>query len=161
MSNAYNATLARVATRPWGGYMTSTTPLATGGDRFEVVVEGRAGVVLATSGQPYTIEIVAFDITAGVNPHSALNNFTQRITEQFDVADGWPYKVAVFTVTLNNRDAVQGHLLKYYATLMSQNQVASFVESPIFLLFTAEAEIHRAYGWREIPSHRAHEEELE
>lgn len=152
MSNAHNATLARVATRPWGGWMPSTTPLATGGDRFQVVVEGRAGVVLATSGQPYTIEIVAFDITAGVNPHSSLNNFTQRLTEQFDAADGWPHKVAVFTVVLNNRDAVEGHLLKYYATLMSGNQVASFVESPIFLLFTAETEIRRTYGWQELSS---------
>ncbi len=148
MSNAHNAELARVATRPWGSGMTSTTPLATGGDRFQVVVEGRAGVLLATSGQPYTIEIVAFDITAGVNPHSALNNFTQRITEEFDAADGWPHKVAVFTIILNDRDAVQGHLLRYYATLMSGSQVTSFVESPIFLLFTAETEVRQNYGWQ-------------
>lgn len=146
MSNAHNAKLARVATRPWGGCTTSTTPLATGGDRFQVVVECSAGVVLATSGQPYTIEIVAFDITAGVNPHSTLNNFTQQITEQFDTVNGWPHKVAVFTVILNNMDAVQGHLLRYYATLMSGNQVTAFVEGPIFLLFNAETEVRRTYG---------------
>ena len=149
MSNAHNAKLARVATRPWDGCMASTTPLATGGNRFQVVVEGRAGVLLATSGQPYTIEIVAFDITAGVNPHSASNKFTQRITERFYDVYGWPQKVAVFAVILNDRDAVQGHLLRYYATLMSENQVASFVESPIFLLFTAETEVRRTYGWQE------------
>ena len=104
--------------------------------------------MLATSGQPYTIEIVAFDITAGANPHSPHNNFTQRITERFDAADGWPEKVAVFTVILNDRDAVQGHLLRYYATLMSGSQIASFVESPLFLLFNAETEIRPTYGWQ-------------
>jgi len=135
MSNANNAKLVRVATRPWGNSISSTTLLASGGDRFQVVVEGKAGFVLATSGQPYTIEIVAFDITAGVNPHSASNNFTQRITERFYDVYGWPQKVAVFTIILNDRDAVQGHLLRYYATLTSTSQVASFVESPIFLLY--------------------------
>jgi hypothetical protein len=114
------------------------------------VVEGRAGAVLAMSGQPYAIEIVAFDLTAGVNPHTPLNNFTQRRSEQFDAADGWPHKVAVFTVTLNDRNAVEGHLLRYYATLMSQNEIASFVESPLFLLFTAKAEVRPTFGWRAI-----------
>jgi hypothetical protein len=105
--------------------------------------------VLATSGQPYTIEIVAFDLTAGVNPHTPLNKFTQRRSEQFDAADGWPDKVAVFTVTLDDRNAVQGHLLRYYATLMSQNEIASFVESSLFLLYTAEEQIPPTFGWRD------------
>jgi hypothetical protein len=58
-------------------------------------------------------------------------------------------KVAVFTVTLDDRNAVQGHLLRYYATLMSQNEIASFVESSLFLLYTAEEQIPPTFGWRD------------
>jgi hypothetical protein len=149
MSNANNARLVRIATRAWGGIIDSTTPLTAEGDRFEVVVEGRAGFVLGASGQPYTLEIGAFDITAGVNPHSAANGFTQRRVEQFDAAHGWPHKVAIFTVTLHDVPAVQGHLLRYYATLTSANQIASFAESPIFLLYYACIDARPSYGWNE------------
>jgi hypothetical protein len=55
--------------------------------------------------------------------------------EQFDGVDGWPSKVATFTVTLNDIAAVQGHLLRYYAILTGANQIVSFVESPLFLLY--------------------------
>jgi hypothetical protein len=90
--------------------------------------------VLGASSQPYTLEIGAFDITAGVNPHGVANNFTQLRIEQFDAAHGWPHKKAIFTISLHDVPSVQGHLLRYYATLISGNHVVSFVESPIFLL---------------------------
>jgi hypothetical protein len=83
--------------------------------RFEVVVEGRAGTVLGASAQPYTLSLTAFDFTAGTNPHSHANTFTQQRVELFDAAHGWP-------------------LLKCFATLISTNQIASFVESPLFLM---------------------------
>jgi hypothetical protein len=84
---------------------------------------------------PTRWEIGAVDITAAVNPHSASNNFTQRRIEQFDAAHGWPHKRGIFTITLHDVPSVQGHLLRYYATLISANHVVSFVESPIFLLY--------------------------
>jgi hypothetical protein len=135
MANANNAKLIRIATRSWGSNIDSATPLTDEDNRFQVVVEGKAGAVLGASGQPYTLEIGAFDITAGVNPHSAANNFTQRRIEQFDAAHGWPHKKATFTITLHDVPPVQGDLLRYYATLISANHVVSFVESPIFLLY--------------------------
>jgi hypothetical protein len=134
MTNAQTARLVRVTTRALGGAVPSETPLAENGTKFEVAVEGLAGHLLSTTGQPYSLEIVAFDVTAGCNPHSERNNFTQKRLEQFDGVDGWPNKLAIFTVTLNDPAAVQGHLLRYHAVLLSAGQIASFVESPLFLL---------------------------
>jgi hypothetical protein len=136
MINAQNAKLTRITTRALGGRVSTQMPLTAGTDnRFEVVVEGIAGSVLSGSGQPYSLDIVAFDISAGTTPHSKSNNFTQRRQEAFDVADGWPSKVATFTVTINDIAAVQGHLLRYYAILTSANHIVSFVESPLFVLY--------------------------
>jgi hypothetical protein len=102
--------------------------------QLEVIVEGRAGAVLGASAQPYTLSLCAFDFTAGTNPHSQANTFTQQRVELFDAAHGWPDKAAAFTVLLRDPDAVAGHLLKCFATLISTNQIASFVESPLFLI---------------------------
>jgi hypothetical protein len=136
MINAHNAKLVRITTRAMGGGVSSDIPLTTGeGNQFGVVVEGVAGRLLSTTGQPYALEIVASDVTTGANPHSESNNFTQRRLEEFDGVDGWPSKVATFIVTLNDIAAVQGHLFRYYAILTSANQIASFVESPLFLLY--------------------------
>jgi hypothetical protein len=135
MTNAQDAKLVRITTRALGGSVSNQIPLTAGKDnRFEVVVEGIAGTLLSTSGQPYSLDIVAFDISAGTNPHSGDNNFTQRKSEAFDAVHGWPSKVATFTVTLKDIAAIQGHLLRYYAILTSTNQIVSFVESPLFLL---------------------------
>ncbi len=139
MANANNAKLMRITTRALGGRVPSELPLTSRrGNQFIVVVEGAAGRVLAASGQPYMLEIVALDITAGANPHNEANNFTQRRLERFDAAHGWPKKVISFTVTLNDLPAVEGHLLRYYATLTSANQIISFVESPLFLLYRGD-----------------------
>jgi hypothetical protein len=73
-------------------------------------------------------------LTAGTNPHSTDNAFTQKRVESFDLAHGWPDKVATFTVAVRDPDLVEGHLLKYVATLVSPNQITSFVKSPVFLL---------------------------
>jgi hypothetical protein len=111
MINAHSAKLVRVATRALGGSVSNEIPLTAGeGNQFSVVVEGIAGRLLSTTGQPYSLEIVASDITTGANPHTERNNFTQKRLEQFDCVDGWPNKVATFTVTLNDIPAVQGHL---------------------------------------------------
>jgi len=119
-----------------GGGVPSDIPLTIGeGNQFRVVVEGIAGRLLSTTGQPYSLEILASDVTTGANPHSESNNFTQKRLEQFDGVDGWPSKIATFTVTLNDIAAVQGHLLRYYALLMSANQIVSFVESSLFFLY--------------------------
>jgi hypothetical protein len=136
MTNALNAKLVRVTTRSSGGSAATQIPLTAGqDDRFDVVVEGIAGSLLSASGQPYSLEIVAFDISAGTSPHSESNNFNQRRSEAFDAAYGWPSKIATFTVTLNDIATVQGHLLRYYAILTSANDIVSFVESPMFLLY--------------------------
>jgi hypothetical protein len=147
MTNAQTARLVRVTTRALGGAVPSETPLAAEhGDQFDVVVEGLAGRLLSTTGQPYSLEIVAFDVTAGCNPHSERNNFTQKRLEQFDGVDGWPNKLAIFTVTLNDPAAVQGHLLRYHAVLLSAGQIASFVESPLFLLHADRAPFQARWG---------------
>jgi hypothetical protein len=139
MANANSAKLIRITTRALGGDVPSELPLTSGrGNQFSVVVEGTAGRVLGASGQPYMLEIVALDITAGANPHSEANNFTQRRLERFDAAHGWPDKVMTFTITLNDLAAVEGHLIRYYATLTSANQVISFVESPLVLLYRGD-----------------------
>jgi hypothetical protein len=135
MTNAHGARLVRVTTRALGGAVPSELPLGAGDrNQFSVVVEGVAGRLLSTTGQPYSLEITALDVTAGANPHSDHNDFTQRRLEQFDGVDGWPNKLATFTVTLNDLVAVQDHLFRYHAILVSTNQVVSFVESPLFLL---------------------------
>lgn len=144
MTNAQNAKLVRVTTRALGGGVSTQIPLTSRKrteSRFEVVVEGIAGSYLGTSSQPYTLDILAFDISTGANPHSESNNFTQRRSEAFDAVDGWPSKVATFTVTLNDIAAVQGHLLRYYAILTSANCIVSFVESPLFLLYRHDLEL--------------------
>jgi hypothetical protein len=146
MTNAQTARLVRVTTRALGGAVPSETPLAENGTKFEVVVEGLAGRLLSTTGQPYSLEIVAFDVTAGCNPHSERNNFTQKRLEQFDGVDGWPNKLAIFTVTLKDLAAVQGHLLRYHAVLLSAGQIASFVESPLFLLHAERAPFQARWG---------------
>jgi hypothetical protein len=135
MTNALNAKLVRVTTRALGGSVPNEIPLtSTRSNQFSVVVEGTAGRILGASGQPYMLEILAFDITAGANPHSEANRFTQRRLERFDATHGWPEKVSFFTITLYDLVAVEAHLLRYYATLISANQIISFVESPLFLL---------------------------
>jgi hypothetical protein len=139
MVNANNAKLIQITTRASGGSVPNEIPLTSGkGNQFSVVVEGTAGRVLGASGQPYMLEIVAFDLTAGANPHSGANHFTQRRLERFDAAHGWPDKVTIFAITLNDLAAVEGHLFRYYATLASVNQIISFVESPLFLLYKGD-----------------------
>jgi hypothetical protein len=139
MANANNAKLIRITTRAVGGKVPNELPLtAQKGNQFSVVVEGTAGRVLGASCQPYLLEIVALDVTAGANPHSEANHFTQRRLERFDAAHGWPDKLSIFTITLNDLTAVEGHLLRYYATLTSTNQIISFVESPLFLLYRGD-----------------------
>ena len=134
MPNASTAKLVRVVTQVAGAGSVSDNPLNSVNHQFNVVVEGRAGRLLGASGQPYTLRIAALDLTTGINPHSAANNFSQQRTGQFDAADGWPDKVATFIVTLNDLEAVQDHLFRYYAILTSTNQITSFVESPLFHL---------------------------
>jgi hypothetical protein len=144
MSNASNARLVRVATRSWGSSIDSETPLSDGNTRFHVVVEGKAGSVLGASGQPYELQISALDLITGSNPHSAANNFSQRTMERFDAIDGWPEHVMIFTITLNDLIAIQGHLFRYYAILTSANQILSFVESPMFLLYRHDLKVSTA-----------------
>jgi len=134
MPNVNAAKLVRITTRVVGGGTLSDTPLSAFSNQFDVVVEGKSGPVLGASYQPYVLRISALDLTTGANPHSAGNNFSQQRLERFHAANGWPDKVATFTITLNDQLAVQGHLFRYYAILTSPNQIVSFVESPLFLL---------------------------
>jgi hypothetical protein len=100
--------------------------------------------VLGASGQPYELQISALDLITGSNPHSAANNFSQRTMERFDAIDGWPEHVMIFTITLNDLIAIQGHLFRYYAILTSANQILSFVESPMFLLYRHDLKVSTA-----------------
>jgi hypothetical protein len=133
--NPNHAELLRVTVREpellGGDEAPDTTPPTF---RFDIVVEGRAGGVLGASAQPYTLGVSAFDFTAGFNPDSGANTFNHQRVERFDAAHGWPDKLARFEVLLKDADAVEGHLLKCFATLISANGLTSFVESPLFLV---------------------------
>src|SRR5688572_1370937 len=77
MTNSLNAKLVRITTRASGGRVPTEMPLTTPeSNQFSVIVEGVAGNLLSASGQPYFLEILALDISAGANPHSESNNFT-------------------------------------------------------------------------------------
>jgi hypothetical protein len=141
MPNANSARLVRIVTSPLGHGVFGEGSLSTARNQFAVVVEGKSGRVLGASGQPYGLRILALDLTTGANPHSAANNFSQQRMERFDAEHGWPDKVATFTITLNDLLAVQGHLFRYHAILTSANQIISFVESPLFLLYLHDARL--------------------
>jgi hypothetical protein len=139
MANANNAKLMRRTTRAVGGKVPNELPLTAGkGNQFSVVVEGTAGRVLGASSQPYMLEIVALDITASANPHSEANHFTHRRLERFDAAHGWSDKVVSSLSPSTSSPPWRGHLLRYYATLISANQIISFVESQLFLLYKGD-----------------------
>ncbi len=140
MPNPNDADVVRVYTRETGGAIASTTPhVSTGGHSFEVVAEAEAGSVLGGSNQPYTISLVAFDLTAGGNPGAP---FTVAANEAFNTTSGnisaWPSYEEKFTITLTAAQAaaVKNHILQYTAVLIDSgsNPVTSFAQSPLFIM---------------------------
>ena|SRR6266571_1159457 len=141
MPNPNDADLVRIYTREAGGTIAATTPhVSIGGHSFEVVVEAEAGSVLGGSSQPYTISLVAFDLTAGANPGAPFNVSTAG--EHFDAVSGnisvWPSYEEKFTITLTAAQAaaVTNHILQYTVALASggSNPVTSFAQSPLLIL---------------------------
>lgn len=141
MPNPNDADLVRIYTREAGGTIAATTPhVSTGGHSFEVVVEAEAGSVIGGSLQPYTISLVAFDLTAGANPGAPFS--TSTAGQHFDNVSGnisvWPSYEERFTITLTaaQATAVANHVLQYTAALVSggTNPVTSFAQSPLFIL---------------------------
>jgi hypothetical protein len=139
MAGPNDAFLVRVTTREKNGAIEDLDPLK-GGTEFDVIVEGEAGSVKGKDFSPYTISITAFDFTAGNNPGGA---FSQSQAQAFDPATHgnvgkWPNYIQRFTVNVN-LGAVDGHLFKYYASLVSNDrQIISFVETPLFILQSGE-----------------------
>ena len=106
--------------------------------QFDLVLEGRAGVNIGSSGAPYSLVITASDETA--MQAVAAMSLTLPL-QAFDPADGWKptpnYTVFVNTkrFTIDVPESVKGHLFHYAATLISPNcQLASFISSSRFLL---------------------------
>jgi hypothetical protein len=143
MAGPNDAFLVRVTTRELNGTIEDLDPLRGGGNQFDVIVEGEAGAVKGRDFSPYRITVTAFDFTAG-NNLGGVGNFTQSQNQAFDPNNfgnvgRWPNYQQKFTVTINNLNNVQGHLLKYYASLISRDrQIISFVESPLFILQSGE-----------------------
>ena len=149
--NANDAKLVSVYTREANGNIPSGCLRVSGaavGENvsFEVLVEARAGWVLANSGAPYVLSLVAFDITSGQNANPC-DTFAKTVREYFNTAIGtssqWPEYSSVFTVTLNQvqADALVGHVLQYTVTLISPPpgsgspaNVGSFLRSDPFIL---------------------------
>jgi hypothetical protein len=149
--NANDAKLLSVYTREVNGNIPSYSLRVSGvagGESvsFEVVVEAGAGKVLGSSGAPYLLSLVAFDITLGqnANPSTA---FVKTVTENFNNTTGitsqWPEYRSVFTVTLTKTqaDALVGHVLQYTVSLISPPpgsgspaNVVSFLRSEPFTL---------------------------
>jgi hypothetical protein len=132
--NPNDAEVVRVFTRQGSGGVPDYTPNVTNGSHsFQVVVEAEAGTVLGNSSQPYQLRIEALDITAGDNPGTP---FSKTVAQQLSSANGWPQKTEAFTVTLTPAQiaARKDHILKYYAVLLSSNDIISFAESPLFIL---------------------------
>lgn len=152
--NPNGVEIVRVYTRETGGTVADITPLvpSTGGS-FQVVVEAEAGKTEKGTAAPYEIRIEAFDFTSGLKPNPTvpgLGNWTQTSTmltppgvKAFNIVD-WPTQdhQEIFTIQLAQADAkaVQGHLLKYYAYLMTPPpdkgtpQIVSIAESPLFIV---------------------------
>ncbi len=111
--NASDAKLVSVYTREVNGGIANFSPIVSGATEresvsFEVIIEAQAGYVLGSSGAPYLLTLVAFDITLGHNAYpSAAFNFS--LIENFNNTTGlisqWPAYKSVFTVTLNQVQA--------------------------------------------------------
>jgi hypothetical protein len=149
--NANDAKLVSVYTREEKGTIPSCCLRVSGvideeGASLEVVVEAKAGWVLGYSGAPYTLSLVAFDITSGRNAEPCAA-FMKTVVENFTNIAGnssqWPEYRSVFPVALTQTqaDALVGHVLQYTATLISPSpgsglpaNVVSFLRSEPFIL---------------------------
>ncbi len=143
MPNPNDADLVRVYTREAGGTIAETTPhVSASPHSFEVVVEAEAGSVLCGSSQPYTISLVAFDLTAGANPGApfTVNTSGELFNNTFGNITPWCAYEEKFTITLTAAQAaaVTDHIMQYTAVLFSRpgstNPVISFIQSPLFML---------------------------
>jgi hypothetical protein len=149
--NANDAKLVSVYTREVNGNIPSFCLRVSGATEgesisFEVAVEAEAGNVLGSSGAPYLLSLVAFDITLGQNAYPG-TTFNYSLIENYNNSTGlisqWPTYKSVFTVTLNQAqaDAVVGHVLQYTISLISPPpgsgspaNAISFLRSEPFIL---------------------------
>jgi hypothetical protein len=149
--NVYGAKLVSVYTRETNGNIPSDCLRVSGAAdgetiSFEVVVEARAGWVLANSGAPYALSLVAFDIISGRNAEPCAA-FTKTMVENFTNTAGnnsqWPEYKSAFPVTLTQAqaDTLVGHVLQYTVTLISPPpgrgsiaNIVSFIRSELFIL---------------------------
>ncbi len=140
--NPLDAQIERVYTRRTGVDVPDTTPNLTPGapsplaHTFELVVEATSGDILANTGAPYTLSIVAHDITVGtVADPSRFSQVTSGESFLTTNTPPWPAYKRAFRINVTGF-GLSGHIFKYYATLVSANQnVVSFAESPLFMLF--------------------------
>ncbi len=149
--NANDARLVSVYPREVNGSIPNFSPRVSGtkvGESvsFEVIVEAGAGNVLGSSGAPYFLSLVAFDITLGQNAYPC-TAFAKTVTENFKNTTGilsqWPEYKSAFTVTLTQDQAraLVGHVLQYTVSLISPPpgsgspaNVISFLRSELFIL---------------------------
>ena len=127
--NPNDATLRRVYTRVPG----TTTPDTTlkVGQPFDVVVEGEAGDVLGQSEQPYRLFINAIDLTAVNNPGFSLNKkqIFSTAGPSADTGNLKPWLSYAHREPFTAPASLVNHIVQFSATLVSQNQIVSFVQS--------------------------------
>lgn len=138
----FNAQIERVYTRRTGGLVPDITPNINPGtlnppaQTFEVVVEAKSGDMLATTGMPYTLSLLAHDITAGTVADTAtFSHVTYGESFLTTNTPPWPDYQRVFRIDITGF-SFSSHIFKYYAVLVSAGQnVVSLAESPMFILF--------------------------
>lgn len=100
---------------------------------FDVAVEAEAGAILASSGQPYTLVLYAYDVNLGVR----VPPLDVPLPGVF-IGPSWPSFQWVTTIPLGAVPYIPGDVYKYTAALtsnMGPNAIASFMDSPLFILY--------------------------
>lgn len=143
--NANDARLVRLYATETGGEVEDNTPTAPGSGTappatsFDLLLEAEAGQNVGSSGIEYSLDIVAYDVTAGDNEPALNPTIPAQKFNAGDTGSVWKQSGTNFVsrqrfpITVPN--AQQGHTIRYTATLVSKNrQIVSFIESAPFVL---------------------------
>ena len=136
MPQSNNSELTEVRAVETGGDVQSNQPNADNkAPTYDVLLEAVAGDPLGDSGAGYTLRIDCIDENlAQRNAQLSIGPLTQSWSAPTWVKIGDDFKTEQ-RFTLNVPAGVEGHMFRYVATLVGDNDdVTSFVESDPFLL---------------------------
>ena len=105
---------------------------------FDLFIEAAAGNAIGTSGTPYTLTITGINVTKLI----VVGALTLTQSQAFNAGSGWTSSGDDFVKTQNITFALPlpapntpNDLYRFYVSLVTPNlQIASFVESPLFML---------------------------